>query len=95
MRAIADDRAADDLDRTIAGWIETLAGKVPSALAATKARLLTPERRAAYAAALEAERGPSPTDTTYGPCIVGALQQVGLPLRQGPGFSPKPLTKQN
>jgi hypothetical protein len=51
--------------------------------------------RSSFDAALEAERGPSPTDTTYGPCIVGALQQVGLPLREGPGFSPKPLTKQN
>lgn len=48
--------AVDDLDRTIAGWLETLAGKVPSAIAATKARLLTPDRRAGWAAALEAER---------------------------------------
>lgn len=47
---------ADDLDRTIASWLETFAGKVPSAVAATKARLLSPERRAAWAAALEAER---------------------------------------
>ncbi len=48
--------ASDDLDRTIASWLETLAGKVPSAVAATKARLSTPDRRAGWAAALEAER---------------------------------------
>lgn len=47
---------AADLDRAIEGWLETLAGKVPSALAATKRRLLPPEKRAAWAAGLEAER---------------------------------------
>lgn len=47
---------AAELDRTIAGWLETLAGKVPSAIGATKRRLLPPERRALLAAGLEAER---------------------------------------
>lgn len=45
-----------ELDSTIATWLETLATKVPSALACTKARLMPPERRAALAAGLEAER---------------------------------------
>jgi hypothetical protein len=49
--------------------------------------------RISFDAAREAERGPSSTDTTYGPCIVSALQQAGIPLRQGPGFYPRPLTK--
>jgi len=47
---------ATELDRTIAGWLETLAGKVPSAIAATKRRFLPPERRAVWATGLEAER---------------------------------------
>lgn len=46
---------ADDLDRAIDVWLETLSGKVPSAVRATKMRLLSPERRAAIAAGLEAE----------------------------------------
>lgn len=45
-----------ELDSTIALWLETLGAKVASALGCTKARLLPPERRAAYAAGLEAER---------------------------------------
>ena len=47
---------ADEIDATIAAWLETLGGKVGSALGATKLRLMPPERRAAYAAGLEAER---------------------------------------
>jgi 2-(1,2-epoxy-1,2-dihydrophenyl)acetyl-CoA isomerase len=47
---------AADLDATISDWLETLGGKVAGAVGATKARLMPPERRAAYAAGLEAER---------------------------------------
>jgi 2-(1,2-epoxy-1,2-dihydrophenyl)acetyl-CoA isomerase len=47
---------ADEIDATVAAWLETLGGKVTGALGATKRRLMPPERRAACAAALEAER---------------------------------------
>lgn len=47
---------AGDLDAMIASWLTILGGKVASAIGATKARLLPPERRAAYAAGLDAER---------------------------------------
>ncbi len=45
-----------ELDCTITTWVDSVAGKVASALACTKARLMPPERRTAYAAGLEAER---------------------------------------
>lgn len=48
--------SGEDLDRTIADWLATLAGKVPGALAATKRLLLSPERRSALEGRLEAER---------------------------------------
>lgn len=48
--------AADALDARIAEWTDGLAAKVPGGLAAAKAGLLPPERRAAYADGLEAER---------------------------------------
>lgn len=46
----------DRLDTVIAGWIAELEAKQPGAVACTKRRLLPPEKRAAVAAALDAER---------------------------------------
>jgi 2-(1,2-epoxy-1,2-dihydrophenyl)acetyl-CoA isomerase len=46
----------EKLDRTIADWVATLDGKVASAVACAKARLLPAARRAAYEEGLEAER---------------------------------------
>lgn len=48
---------ADALDAQIHNWIATLFEKSAAGLQATKRCLLTPELRARYAAALEAERG--------------------------------------
>lgn len=47
---------ADRLDARIAGWLATTDGHVASGMRAAKRSLLSDERRAAYAAGLEAER---------------------------------------
>lgn len=46
----------DALDDQIGRWIDTLATKITGSLAATKARLLSPSRRALYRDGLEGER---------------------------------------
>lgn len=48
--------AEDRLDAVIGGWLDQLGAKVPASLRATRALLLTPERRQALAAGLERER---------------------------------------
>ncbi|WP_341704073.1 enoyl-CoA hydratase/isomerase family protein [Ferrovibrio sp.] len=47
---------ADTLDTCIAGWCEAIAAGQPGSVAATRRLLLMPERRAAIAAGLEAEK---------------------------------------